>query len=68
VTGYIGVFGDYRGFLFEQPHPGNPCGPSTAGCYWGFGGFISTTEKFLKLNIYTDWYQSGSPGKIIFSD
>jgi hypothetical protein len=64
----LGVAGDYRGFCFEEPHPGNLYETWTAGSYWGFGGFISTTGDFLKLAIDTVWYQSVPPGKINFSD
>jgi hypothetical protein len=51
VTGYIGVFGDCRGFIFEKPHPGNPYRAWTACSYWGFGGFISTTGNFFKIDL-----------------
>jgi hypothetical protein len=64
VTNYIGVLWGLLGVFFEEPHSENPYGAWTAGSYWGF---ISTTGKFLELNIYTDKYQSGSSGKIIFS-
>ena len=51
VTGYIGVFGVYSGFLSEKPRPGNPCRARAAGNYRGIRGFISTTGKFLKMAI-----------------
>jgi hypothetical protein len=64
----LGFFGDYREFYSKEPHSENPYVTWTAVSYWGFGGFISTTGKFLKLTIYIDRYQSRSPEKIIFSD
>ena len=63
MPGYVLVFGDYRGFCFEEPHPENTYGAWTIVSYWGFWGFISTTGKFFKLNVYTNRYQSGSPAK-----
>ena len=67
MTGYIGVFGDCTGFRFEKPRPGNPYGAWAAGSYRGFRGFISTTGKFFKMTIHTDWINQGHQKKF-FSD
>jgi len=68
VPGYDGGFGDCTGFYFEEPRP--PILYSVrAACSTGdYGDLFQLLKNFLKLTIYTDWYQSGSPEKINFCD
>jgi hypothetical protein len=55
MTGCNGVFMVPTGFHFEQSRPRNPCGAWAAADCRGIRGFISTTRKFFKNDIYIDW-------------
>ncbi len=50
MTGYNGVWGIARGFPSEKPRPPIPYSVGAACSYRGFGGFISTTGKYFKID------------------
>jgi hypothetical protein len=64
----MGFLGIARGFLLKNPVRQSFTQYGLRAVTGDFGGLFQLLENILKLNIYTDWYQSGSSGKINFSD
>jgi len=62
------VWGIARGFLLKNPVRQSLTQYGLQAVTGDLGGLFQLLENILKLTIYTDWYQSGSPAKINFSD
>jgi hypothetical protein len=58
--GYLGIAG---GFVLKNPTSETLTGHGLQAVTGVLGVLFQLQGIFLKLTIYTDWYQSGSPEK-----
>jgi hypothetical protein len=65
ATSTIGVFGDYTGFLLENPRSAIPYTAWAAGDYRGIRGYISTPGKFFYLGHREQETYQDHPQKIL---